>query len=74
MTGLHCTVSIPFFSWLLVCCVLLQVAGSCGPSGPNCEYVYKLAAAIRDMGVTDPELFDLEARVRQLKGDVCMSA
>ena len=40
-----------------------------GPSGPNCDYIYKLAAAMRDMGVVDDELFQLEARVRQLRAE-----
>lgn len=44
------------------------VAFARGPSGPNCDYVYGLAEAMRAMGVEDPELFDLEARVRRLRG------
>jgi hypothetical protein len=43
-----------------------QIAASAGPSGPNCEYVYKLADVMRGMGVVDEELFWLEAEVRRL--------
>lgn len=40
-----------------------------GPSGPNIEYLYKLANAMRMVapGVNDEHLFNLEARVRKLE-------
>jgi hypothetical protein len=44
----------------------MQIAASAGPSGPNCEYVYKLANVMREMGVEDDELFSLETEVRRL--------
>lgn len=45
-----------------------QIAKAEGPSGPNFEYVYKLAAVMRGMGAHDAELFELESRVRVLLG------
>lgn len=40
-----------------------------GPSGPNIEYLYKLATAMRMVapGVNDEHLFSLENRVRKLE-------
>jgi len=35
-----------------------------GPSGPNDEYVLRLAAALRDLGAQDPHVFALERLVR----------
>ncbi|KAF5826961.1 ChaC-like protein-domain-containing protein [Dunaliella salina] len=43
----------------------LQIARAVGPSGPNWEYVAKLANAMRSMEIHDPELFALEKRVAQ---------
>ncbi|XP_063379883.1 putative glutathione-specific gamma-glutamylcyclotransferase 2 [Cydia fagiglandana] len=45
-----------------------QVVVSEGPSGPNKEYVYKLAAAMRQLApdVDDDHLFALEQEVRKL--------
>ena len=42
-----------------------------GPSGPNKEYVYNLAAAMRELApdVEDDHLFSLEAAVRRLDTD-----
>jgi len=39
-----------------------------GPSGPNKEYLYHLAAAVRELYpfVKDDYLFTLEAKVREL--------
>lgn len=45
--------------------IAAQIATSHGPSGWNWEYLFKLAAVMRDMGVhDDEELFTLEALVR----------
>eukprot|EP01024_Parvocaulis_polyphysoides_P076016 TRINITY_DN9850_c0_g1_i1.p1 TRINITY_DN9850_c0_g1~~TRINITY_DN9850_c0_g1_i1.p1 ORF type:complete len:193 (+),score=34.77 TRINITY_DN9850_c0_g1_i1:52-630(+) len=43
-----------------------QIAVSKGPSGPNYEYLFKLADAMRKIEVVDEELFSLEQRVREL--------
>ena len=42
-----------------------QIARSRGPSGPNREYLLRLAAALREQGADDPHVFDLE---RELLG------
>lgn len=41
-----------------------QIAVSHGPSGPNYEYVFKLADAMRHVQGADEELFLLEREVR----------
>jgi len=38
-----------------------QVRRACGPSGPNSEYVLRLAAALRGLGVEDDHVLDLAA-------------
>jgi len=43
-----------------------QVIRSNGPSGPNDEYVYRLADALRAMGVDDQHVFEVEKFVRDL--------
>ncbi len=43
-----------------------QVRQSHGPSGPNDEYVLRLAEALRDIGAEDEHVFELERRLRQL--------
>ena len=44
-----------------------QISTSCGPSGPNDEYVIKLARALRKIGANDPHVFEVERWVRSLK-------
>ncbi|KAI3438422.1 hypothetical protein D9Q98_000853 [Chlorella vulgaris] len=46
--------------------IALQIATSVGPSGPNRDYLFALAASMRRMNVQDEELFLLEAKVRAL--------
>ena len=41
-----------------------QVRRAEGPSGPNPEYVLRLAEALRSLGETDPHVFALEALLR----------
>jgi cation transport regulator ChaC len=43
-----------------------QVARAHGPSGPNAEYVLRLAQALEEMGVDDAHVFELAAHVRAL--------
>ena len=45
--------------------VALQIATNSGPSGHNRDYLFGLAGAMREMGVNDKELFDLELMVLQ---------
>lgn len=42
-----------------------QIARSEGPSGPNDEYVLKLAAALRDMEVDDPHVFAIADHLKR---------
>ncbi|KAK7195650.1 ChaC-like protein [Novymonas esmeraldas] len=44
-----------------------QILECSGPSGPNREYLYKLADALREMGATDQHVFDLDALARHLE-------
>ncbi|MEC9078055.1 MAG: gamma-glutamylcyclotransferase [Pseudomonadota bacterium] len=44
-----------------------QISTSSGPSGPNDEYVIKLARALRKIGANDPHVFEVERWVRSLK-------
>ena len=44
-----------------------QISSACGPSGPNDEYVTKLAKALRKIGADDPHVFEVEKWVRSLK-------
>lgn len=50
-----------------------QIARARGPSGENCEYLYKIAGAMRSIDVEDEYLYALEARVRAIRGDVAES-
>ena len=45
--------------------IAAQVRDAAGPSGPNLEYVLRLAAALREMGAEDPHVFALEALLRE---------
>ena len=40
-----------------------QIRAAIGASGPNAEYVCRLADSLRDLGAHDPHVFALEARV-----------
>ena len=37
-----------------------QIRRAAGPSGTNVEYLRELAAALRELGIDDPHVFDLE--------------
>lgn len=43
--------------------IALQIARSRGPSGMNREYLVRLAAALRELAVDDPHVFELEREV-----------
>jgi len=45
--------------------IALQVQKSHGSSGPNDEYVLRLADALRDIGADDSHVFELEALLRR---------
>lgn len=42
-----------------------QIRDSRGPSGPNDEYVLRLADALRDIGAEDPHVFEIDALLRR---------
>jgi cation transport regulator ChaC len=42
-----------------------QIAESCGPSGPNSEYLLELAKALRELGKMDPHVFEIERHLRE---------
>lgn len=52
--------------------VARQIATARGPSGPNSEYLFRLADAMRGMGVQDEELFVLEVGSRCVRYLRCM--
>ncbi|HZG19636.1 MAG TPA: gamma-glutamylcyclotransferase [Herbaspirillum sp.] len=43
-----------------------QIAGAAGPSGPNSEYLLKLAQALRELGAEDAHVFAIERHLLQL--------
>lgn len=45
------------------------IAKSIGPSGNNWNYLYELAAALRELDINDDHVFELEAVVRKLRAD-----
>ena len=49
--------------------IALQILNSRGPSGTNREYLYELAAALRNLDADDPHVFELEAHVKALEAD-----
>lgn len=44
-----------------------HIAGAAGPSGSNRDYVFRLAAALRELGADDAHVFAVEARLRELQ-------
>lgn len=44
-----------------------QILCAKGPSGPNTEYLFRLAKSLRSMGVIDAHVFTLEQHVRFLE-------
>ncbi len=43
-----------------------QIASSAGPSGANRDYLVELAHALREMGLDDPHVFEIERHLAQL--------
>lgn len=44
--------------------IAAQVQRSVGPSGPNIDYVLRLAEALREIGADDPHVFEIERLLR----------
>ena len=43
-----------------------QIAGASGPSGPNSEYLLRLAQALRELGKPDAHVFEIERHLAAL--------
>ncbi|MEO7052049.1 MAG: gamma-glutamylcyclotransferase [Rhodanobacter sp.] len=50
------------------CEIARHVAACCGASGPNRDYVLKLATALRKLGTDDPHVFTVERHLLSLIG------
>ncbi|KAL3148171.1 hypothetical protein ABBQ38_014451 [Trebouxia sp. C0009 RCD-2024] len=50
--------------------VAQQIAAATGPSGPNYEYLERLAEALWKAKVKEPELYELHARVKQIRKEM----
>jgi cation transport protein ChaC len=44
-----------------------HITETAGPSGSNADYVFKLAAALRELGADDPHVFAVEAHLHRLR-------
>jgi len=47
--------------------IAAQVSRAAGPSGRNRDYVIELARALRELGIEDPHVFAIEARLKDDK-------
>lgn len=47
--------------------IAAQIIASSGPSGPNREYLFKIADALRSMGADDPHVYTIETHARSLE-------
>jgi cation transport regulator ChaC len=43
-----------------------HICGAAGPSGPNDEYLLELANALRELGLHDQHVFDIEAHILRI--------
>jgi cation transport regulator ChaC len=46
--------------------IAAQIAASCGPSGPNSEYLLELAKALRELGKFDAHVFEIERHLAEI--------
>lgn len=45
-----------------------QIRGAVGPSGPNVEYVLRLAEALAELGIVDPHVDEVARALRAIRG------
>lgn len=48
------------------CDIAQQICCAEGASGSNRDYLIELAGALRELGLTDPHVFDIETHIRQI--------
>ena len=48
--------------------IACHIHGASGPSGPNDEYLLSLAQSLRDLGLDDPHVFEIERHLLELRG------
>jgi len=49
------------------CDIARQIRYAEGTSGPNCEYLIKLARSLRELGLNDRHVFDIEMHILQIR-------
>jgi glutathione-specific gamma-glutamylcyclotransferase len=54
-----------------VAAIVRQIRSARGESGPNTEYVARLAASLRELGADDPHVFALEAQLLRIRRRRC---
>lgn len=45
-----------------------HICRSAGPSGSNSDYLLELAVALRELGLQDDHIFEIEAHIQQIEG------
>ncbi|MDH5355680.1 MAG: gamma-glutamylcyclotransferase [Gammaproteobacteria bacterium] len=50
--------------------IAMQICNAEGPSGPNDEYLIELARSLRQMGVEDPHIFEIERHIVSIKREL----
>ncbi|KAI5081649.1 hypothetical protein GOP47_0001392 [Adiantum capillus-veneris] len=46
--------------------IAMQIATATGPNGPNCDYLFRLVEALREIGHEDEEIVELARAVRRM--------
>lgn len=50
--------------------IAMQIAVATGPSGPNCDYLFRLVEALREIGHEDAEVIELANAVRRFRNEM----
>ncbi|KAI5062014.1 hypothetical protein GOP47_0022553 [Adiantum capillus-veneris] len=50
--------------------IALQIAVATGPSGPNCDYLFRLVEGLREIGHEDEEVIELATLVRKFRNEL----